>query len=161
MRLLKGRKIFKFVVHDTPALCSPLKCLVVKKYLSSHSLHGDSNLPAEPVAPEENPGRSFCGPGLHLEQHDEPVRRLVLSQGGHCFPGNRVAVTFFLTTRVSYENTFSAVISSPYLHLLAGLDRRKRIFIRYGEPQAHGNSVVNKVLEVFLSGLPQPVERLY
>src|SRR5437762_10745704 len=44
----------------------------------------------------------------------------------------------------SYENTFSAVISSPYLHLLAGLDRRKRIFIRYGEPQAHGNSVVNK-----------------
>src|SRR6266568_7899861 len=42
---------------------------------------------------------------------------------------------------VSYENTFSAVISSPYLHLLAGLDRRKRIFIRYGEPQAHGNSV--------------------
>ena len=63
--------------------------------------------------------------------------------------------------RVSPENTFSAVISSPYLHLLAGLDRRKRIFIRYGEPQAHGNSVVNKVLEVFLSGLPQPVERLY
>src|SRR5437667_1586318 len=44
----------------------------------------------------------------------------------------------------SYENTFSAVISSPYLHLLAGLDRRKRIFIRYGEPQAHGNSVVNQ-----------------
>jgi len=43
---------------------------------------------------------------------------------------------------VSPENTFSAVISSPYLHLLAGLDRRKRIFIRYGEPQAHGNSVV-------------------
>src|SRR6266516_2137669 len=40
----------------------------------------------------------------------------------------------------SYENTFSAVI-----------DRRKRIFIRYGEPQAHGNSVVNKVLEPFLS----------
>src|SRR6266581_5584577 len=52
---------------------------------------------------------------------------------------------------VSYENTFSAVISSPYLHLLAGLDRRKRIFIRYGEPQAHGNSVVNKVLEFFIS----------
>jgi len=51
----------------------------------------------------------------------------------------------------SYENTFSAVISSPYLHLLAGLDRRKRIFIRYGEPQAHGNSVVNEVLEFFLS----------
>src|SRR5437867_10501393 len=46
--------------------------------------------------------------------------------------------------RVSYENTFSAVISSPYLHLLAGLDRRKRIFIRYGEPQAHGNSVVKQ-----------------
>jgi len=44
----------------------------------------------------------------------------------------------------SYENTFSAVISSPYLHLLAGLDRRKRIFIRYGEPQAHGNSVVKQ-----------------
>ena len=43
-----------------------------------------------------------------------------------------------------FENTFSAVISSPYLHLLAGLDRRKRIFIRYGEPQAHGNSVVNR-----------------
>src|SRR5438876_1776010 len=42
-----------------------------------------------------------------------------------------------------------------FLHLIyifwAGLDRRKRIFIRYGEPQAHGNSVVNKVLEFFLS----------
>src|SRR5213078_3870561 len=47
----------------------------------------------------------------------------------------------------SYENTFSAVISSPYLHLLAGLDRRKRIFIRYGEPQAHGNSVVESGFE--------------
>src|SRR6266704_3078185 len=53
--------------------------------------------------------------------------------------------------RVSYDNTFSAVISSPYLHLLAGLDRRKRIFIRYGEPQAHGNSVVKRALEFFLS----------
>ncbi len=56
---------------------------------------------------------------------------------------------------VSYENTFSAVISSPYLHLLAGLDRRKRIFIRYGEPQAHGNSVVKterRYRPVFPSG---------
>src|SRR6266571_5471759 len=56
--------------------------------------------------------------------------------------------------RVSYENTFSAVISSPYLHLLAGLDRRKRIFIRYGEPQAHGNSVVK------LSATPAAVTKM-
>src|SRR5213592_2115150 len=46
-----------------------------------------------------------------------------------------------------------------FLHLIyifwAGLDRRKRIFIRYGEPQAHGNSVVNKVLEFSSSSAPR------
>jgi len=41
-----------------------------------------------------------------------------------------------------FENTFSAVAFSPYFHLLPLLDRRKRTFIRSGEPQDYENFVV-------------------
>ena len=69
-------------------------------------------------------------------------------------------ITVLRVLRVSYENTFSAVAFSPYLHLLPLLDRRKHIFIRYGEPQAHGNSVVKENVWIFTWKLPASTEKL-